>query len=175
MVVVQRNLLERAIVVVCSLVLWVTTIVIFLILCSNTGLRYLFGSSLQWANEVPELLFPWLVMSGVVLAAERGAHIATVFLVDAVAPPVRRVIAVTAWLAVAVLYALLVHATWGLLEIVHDERSPILQVPGSVTYACVMVGMGLISLLAMLAAWRAWRRERVAYGGDEAGAGTAQG
>ena len=24
---------------------------------------------LQWANEVPELLFPWLVMAGVVLAA----------------------------------------------------------------------------------------------------------
>ena len=39
------------------------------VLVVNTVLRYATGASLQWANEVPELLFPWLVMSGVVLAA----------------------------------------------------------------------------------------------------------
>ena len=72
---VQRNPLERAIVAVCSLVLWLTTAVIFLILTANTVLRYVSGSSLQWANELPELLFPWLVMAGVVMAAEKGAHI----------------------------------------------------------------------------------------------------
>jgi TRAP-type C4-dicarboxylate transport system permease small subunit len=61
-------------------VLWVTTAVIFVILCANTVLRYTTGSSLQWANELPELLFPWLVMAGVVLAAQQGSHIATTFL-----------------------------------------------------------------------------------------------
>mgnify|MGYP006171134405 CR=1 FL=1 len=69
---VQRNPLERAIVAVCSLVLWLTTAVIFLILTANTVLRYVSGSSLQWANELPELLFPWLVMAGVVMAAEKA-------------------------------------------------------------------------------------------------------
>ena len=174
-VVVERNALERTIVAVCSAVLWLTTIVIFLILSANTALRYLVGTSLQWANEVPELLFPWLVMSGVVLAAEKGSHIATVFLVDAVGPPVRRLIAIVAWLAVAVLYAVLVRATWGLLEIVHDERSPILQIPNSVTYGCVMVGMALLGLLALLAAWRAWRGQRVVHDSAEPGAHAAQG
>ena len=33
-----------------------------------------------------------------------------------------------------------------MLEIVHDEKSPILQVPGSVTYGCVMGGMALLAL-----------------------------
>ena len=173
--VVERNALERAIVAICSAVLWLTTVVIFLILSANTALRYLGGTSLQWANEVPELLFPWLVMSGVVLAAEKGSHIATVFLVDAVGPQARRVIAIVAWLAVASLYAVLVRATWGMLEIVHDERSPILQIPNSVTYGCVMVGMGLLGLLALLAAWRAWRRETVAHDRSEPGAQATQG
>ncbi len=159
--VVERNAFERAVVAVCSVVLWITTIVIFVILAANTGLRYLFGSSLQWANEVPELLFPWLVMSGVVLAAEKGSHIATVFLVDAVSPALRRLIAMLSWTAVAVLYAVLVRATWGMLEIVHDERTPILQVPGSVTYVCVMLGMALMSALALLSAWRAYARQEV--------------
>lgn len=160
-VTVKRNALERAIVSGCSALLWVSMSVIFLILSANTLLRYLVGGSLQWANEVPELLFPWLVMSGVVLAAEKGAHIATVFLVDSVSAGARRLIATFSWLVVAALYAVLVGATWNLLEIVHDERTPILQVPGSLTYVCVMVGMVLLALLALLAAWRAWRREQV--------------
>src|SRR5512135_1014741 len=106
-VVVGRNALERAIVVACSIVLWVTTLVIFVILSANTALRYASGSSLQWANEVPELLFPWLVMAGVVLASEKGSHIATVFLVDSVGAGARRIIAVIAWSTVALLYAVL--------------------------------------------------------------------
>lgn len=156
---VQRNALERAIVSVCSLVLWLTTAVIFVILTANTVLRYAIGSSLQWANELPELLFPWLVMAGVVLAAEKGAHIATVFLMEAVPHRVRRVVGVIGWLVVAALYGTLAYATFAMLEIVHDEKSPILQVPGSVTYGCVMVGMAMLALLALQSAWRAWNAQ----------------
>lgn len=161
---VQRNPLERAIVAVCSLVLWLTTGVIFLILSVNTALRYFSGSSLQWANELPELLFPWLVMAGVVLAAEKGAHIATVFLVEAVPAAVRRVIGVLGWLVVAGLYGTLAWATFSMLEIVHDEKSPILQVPGSVTYGCVMGGMVMLALLALQSAWRAYQSQGALQG-----------
>ena len=77
------NVLERVIQTVCQVLLWLSTTVIFLILVANTILRYATGASLQWANEVPELLFPWLVMSGIVLAAQQGAHIATTFLMEA--------------------------------------------------------------------------------------------
>ena len=155
----QRNPLERAIVAICGLVLWLTTSVIFVILTANTVLRYFSGSSLQWANELPELLFPWLVVAGVVLAAEKGAHIATVFLVESVAPAARRVISVLGWLVVVGLYTTLAWSTYSMLEIVHDEKSPILQVPGSVTYGCVMGGMLLLALLALQSAWRAFQSD----------------
>ena len=39
-----------------------------------------------------------------------------------------------------------------------DEKSPILQVPGSVTYACVMGGMVMLALLALQSAWLTFRR-----------------
>ncbi len=149
------NLIERLVAGLCRIVLWASTLVIFLILVCNTALRYASGASLQWANEVPELLFPWLVMSGVVLAAVHGAHITTSFLVDALPPRVRRATAVAGWLAVAGLHAALAWSTLGMLEIVHDERSQILGVPGSLTYGCVMVGMALLALLALQSAWRA--------------------
>jgi len=128
----------------------------FIILVANTVLRYATGTSLQWANEVPELLFPWLVMSGVVLAAAHGAHITTSFLMDAVPATLRRWTAMATWLVVAGLYGTLAWATFQMMAIVHDEKSPILQVPGSLTYGCVMAGLLMLGLLALKSAWNAW-------------------
>lgn len=150
------NLIERGISVLCQVLLWISTVVIFLILAVNTVLRYVSGASLQWANEVPELLFPWLVMSGVVLAAMHGAHITTTFLMAKFSGLVRRIVGAFGWLVVSVLYATLSVATYRMLEIVHDEKSPILQVPGSITYACVMGGMAMLAVLALMSAWRTW-------------------
>lgn len=152
----DRNRLESTIVAVCSVVMWITTVVIFVILTANTVLRYVGGTGLQWANELPELLFPWLVMAGVVLAAEKGGHIATVFLMEALPRKVQRFVSVLGWLTVVVLYGTLAKATYSMLEIVHDEKSPILQVPGSVTYACVLGGMVMLAMLALQSAWKAW-------------------
>jgi TRAP-type transport system small permease protein len=151
------SVVERAVVGVCRTVLWISTVVIFVILAANTILRYATGASLQWANEVPELLFPWLVMAGVVLAAAHGAHITTSFLMDAVPPAVRRIVAAGVWLLVAGLYGTLAWATFDMLDIVHDERTPILQLPGSITYGCVMTGMALLAVLALESAWKAWQ------------------
>lgn len=160
--------MDRSITAWCRVVLWLSTVVIFVILVGNTVLRYAGGSSLQWANEVPELLFPWLVMAGVVLAAQQGAHIATTFLMEALSARVGRWLAVASWLVVAALYGTLSLATLRMLELVHDEKSPILGVPGSITYACVMLGMLLLALLALQSAWRAWRAAPlVPAAGDE--------
>jgi TRAP-type C4-dicarboxylate transport system permease small subunit len=63
---------------------------------------------------------------------------------------------VLGWLVVAGLYGTLAWSTYAMLEIVHDEKSPILQLPGSITYACVMLGMALLGLLALQSAWQAW-------------------
>jgi TRAP-type C4-dicarboxylate transport system permease small subunit len=146
--------MERVIAAVCQCVLWITSTIIFLILTANTVLRYSTGASLQWANELPELLFPWLVMAGVVLAALHGSHIATTFLMESLPSGARRVLGAVGWLVVSGLYLALSKATYNLLEIVHDEKSPILQVPSSVTYGCVMFAMLLLALLALQSAWR---------------------
>jgi TRAP-type transport system small permease protein len=149
--------LEAIIVKGCQIVLWLTMIVIFLILCVNTLLRYLVGSGMQWANEVPEMLFPWLVMAGVVLAAVHGGHITTSFLRDRLKPEAQRWLSVFVWCAVAVLYGSLSVATGKMLKFVHDEKSPILGIPGSVTFGCVLLGMACLMLLAIKDAITAYK------------------
>lgn len=98
-------------------------------------------------------------MAGVVLAAMHGAHITTTFLMAKFKGPVRRLVGSLGWLVVGALYGTLATATYRMLEIVHDEKSPILQIPGSVTYACVMGGMALLAVLALLSAWRTWNSQ----------------
>ncbi len=64
----------------CHTVLYITLSVVFVILSVNVCLRYAAGTSLSWASELPELMFPWMIMSGVVIAAQHGSHIAVVLL-----------------------------------------------------------------------------------------------
>jgi TRAP-type C4-dicarboxylate transport system permease small subunit len=132
---------------VCAAILYVTFGAIFAILCTDVFLRYLSGSSLRWAAEIPELLFPWLVMSGVVLAAQHGAHIATTFLADTLRGAARRIVTAAGHVAIVAAYALLAVVTAQAIPIVADERSPLLQVPGYVTYACLLTGFSLIALV----------------------------
>jgi TRAP-type C4-dicarboxylate transport system permease small subunit len=141
--------LESAITRGCQLVLWLTVSIIFVILCANTLLRYAMGTGLQWANEVPEMLFPWLVMAGVVLASVHGGHITTTFLRDKLPPAAQRWLSVGVWVAVALLYATLSFATAKMLTVVHDEKSPILGIPASVTFSCVLLGMLCLMALAI--------------------------
>jgi TRAP-type C4-dicarboxylate transport system permease small subunit len=88
-------------------------------------------------------------MSGVVLAAVHGSHITTSFLRDRLKPAHQRFLAIFVWAVVAGLYATLCIATYKMLDIVKDEKSPVLGVPGSVTYGCVLLGMFLLCILAI--------------------------
>ncbi len=139
---------NRAIGAGCRFVLYVALAVTFLILSANVGLRYAMGSSLAWASELPELLFPWIIMSGVVLAAQHGSHIAVVILTQKLGAARRWVLAGGAFV-VAAMYLGLSVAAWPLFEISADEYSPIMQVPGSVTVGCLMLGFVLLAVVTL--------------------------
>lgn len=155
----------------CQLILWLTMSIIFSILCINTLMRYVLGSGMQWANEVPEMLFPWLVMAGVVLAAVTGSHITTTFLRDKISPNAQRWLTVMVWSVVTVLYGTLSFATFKMLSIVHDEKSAILGVPQSVTFGCVMLGMVCLMLLAIKDTVVAWKTPAATHASINAAAG----
>jgi TRAP-type C4-dicarboxylate transport system permease small subunit len=154
--------------VVCKVVLCVTCAALFAILLANVFLRYIFGSSLEWAAELPELLFPWFVMAGVVLATSHNAHIYIGFLVDRTAGATRLALASLRAVLIIGTYAVLAWVALDLLPIVADERTPVLGVPGSVTYFVLLLGFVLIGLKELSILVRALNgiqtpAEKVAY------------
>lgn len=163
------QLIDRWIGAVCRGVLYLTLAVVFVILSVNVGLRYVAGTSLASASELPELLFPWMIMAGVVLAAQHGSHIAIVILTQKLGAARRWVLAGGA-LAVAGLYASLAVTAWPLMEIAADERSPILQVPGSVSVGCLMLGFALLALVTLCRLPALWVGADAPHGHEDASA-----
>lgn len=132
----------------CRGVLYLTLSVVFVILTVNVGLRYMAGTSLAWASELPELMFPWMIMAGVVLAAQHGSHIAVVILTQKLGAS-RRWVTAGGSLIVAALYGGLAWMAVPVAQIAHDEKTPILQVPGSVSVGCLVLGFALLALVTL--------------------------
>mgnify|MGYP000881671238 CR=1 FL=1 len=133
---------------ICHAVLYITLTVVFVILSANVALRYVAGTSLSWAPELPELLFPWMIMAGVVLAAQHGSHIAVVILTQKLGAARRWVLAAGSVVVIA-LYAGLAWAAWPVMLIAADERTPIMQVPGSVSVGCLLLGFLLLAIVTL--------------------------
>lgn len=138
------NGLDTAIRGVCHAVLYITTLVLFLVLVINVFLRYAMGTSLSMAGELPELMFPWMVIAGVVLAAQHGSHISIVWLVEKFSPAGRHALALLNGLILIAGYGVLAWATVQLLPVVHHEHTNVLHVPGSLTYGCMLGGFVML-------------------------------
>ena len=124
---------------VCRFVIYLTTVLLFVILATNVFLRYISGSSLRAAGEAPELMFPWMVMAGVVLAAQYGSHIAISWLTEKLPSNIRRAIAIMNCLILVAAYSTLAWGTITLMPIAHTEHTHVLGVPASVTYSCMLI------------------------------------
>lgn len=141
--------LDRAIQAGCRAVLYLSTTLLFALLGINVLLRYTLGTSLHAAGELPELLFPWLVMAGVVLAAQHGAHISILWLVEKLPAGARHAVALANGVVLMIGYGVLAWGALELLPVVHGELSNVLKVPGSVTYACLLTGFVLLVLTSL--------------------------
>lgn len=144
----------------CRVVLYATLSVVFVILTINVGLRYLAGSSIAWASELPELLFPWMIMAGVVLAAQHGSHISVVLLTQKLGASRRWVLAAGS-VIVAAMYGTLAWLALPVAEIAHDEKTPILHVPGSVSVGCLVLGFAVLALVTLCRLPQVWADHRV--------------
>jgi TRAP-type C4-dicarboxylate transport system permease small subunit len=158
--------IDRAIGVACRGILYLTLAVVFAILSANVGLRYVAGTSLASASELPELLFPWMIMAGVVVAAQHGSHIAVVILTQKLGASRRWILAGGA-VTVAALYLSLAVTAWPLMEIAADERSPILQVPGSVSVGGLMLGFILLAVVTLCRLPALWSGADAPHGHEE--------
>ena len=141
--------IDATIATACRFVLYVTTVLLFGILAINVFLRYLSSTSLKAGGEAPELIFPWMVMAGVVLAAQYGSHISIVWFLEKIPLKYRRIVILGNSLNLVAAYSSLALGALTLMPIVSTERTPVLGVPSSVTYSCFLLAFLLLVLTSV--------------------------
>ena len=150
-VVASARAVERAIQLGCNFLLLVSGMGLLCLLSIVVVMRYAFGSGLGFAPDLSELLFCIFVMAGITQAARQGAHVATQLLLYTLQGRAR--LALTIFIHGVTACSFLLLAWYGLLNAVvaHDQTSPVLQIPRSVGYGCLAVGLALVALCSLAA------------------------
>jgi len=138
------------VIVASSVVLAVTSLVaMFGSLMAEVVVRYATNQGMGWPTEVPNILFPWLVMSGVVLAAQRGQHIAVTALNSLLGRTGNRVLLLGQQILVVVAFFYLAWVGLDVIEITGSEEFPVTGITARWAYLALIagfVGLGITAL-----------------------------
>lgn len=131
-----------------------TLTVLFLSIFANVVLRYAFHTGLTWAYELPAILFPWLVVAGAVLAAQKGQHIAVQLVPLMVSPRVRMFLLVADNLAIVVMCGVVAKAGVPAMSAAADSHLAVTGVSEIWGYSSLVYGYVAMGLTAITASWR---------------------
>lgn len=83
-----------------------------LVTFANVVARYVFDANILWALELTVFLFAWLVLMGMSYGVKKHVHIGVDVVINAVAPPTRRILAILAVSASLAFAILLLIGSW---------------------------------------------------------------
>lgn len=127
-----------------------SVVIIFLALMLEVIVRYMTEASLGWPNEVPNLLFPWLIMGGIVLGACRGSHIAAEAIQMFLTPARMRGLQMLINLLIAVSFAYLAYLSLQVISITKAQVFPMTGLGQAWAYSSLMFGFGGVALASLL-------------------------
>lgn len=128
-------------------------VVMFLSLMAEVVVRYVTNQGMGWPSEMPNILFPWLVMSGVVLGAQRGQHIAVTALLGLLHRTGHRILLVSLQVLIAVTFFYLAYVGLDVLEITGSEEFPVTGITAFWAYLALIagfLGLGITALTTLV-------------------------
>jgi len=142
--------IDRAVGAVIEPLAALLVLVEIIILAAGVFTRYVLGNPLVWSDELATIILLWLAMLGSVVAYRRGEHIALSVLVRRAPPGVRRVLETIASVVTALFVIELMPASIKFFQQEQIDVTPALGIPQSYVVLAVIVGLGLILLLALV-------------------------
>ena len=146
-VLAAADVVDRVVALLCQGVLLLTGTALMGVLTANVIARYVLDAGgFDWAEEVPQQLFPWFIVAGVVLAVQHGGHIAVEALLGLLGREGKRSVLLAGHALVVAAYVVLCWQALVVAEIASIERSPALGLPGSYGYWAIAAGCALLAL-----------------------------
>ncbi|BAQ09341.1 TRAP-type C4-dicarboxylate transport system, small permease component [Bacillus sp. OxB-1] len=127
-------------------VAYLTLLFMLLIVFLNFLLRYLFGSSITWGEELARYLMIWSTFIAASLGVKKGAHITLDILVVYLPEKANRVLRGISYILSMVYCILLLYIGIPFINslITKGQLSPAMQVPMSGVYGAIVVGTALM-------------------------------
>lgn len=140
---------------VCKTVVIATGTILLAAITVGVVSRYLITvGGADWAEELPKQVFAWFIMAGVVLAVQKGNHVALDILLTALPDPAKKTVILFTHGLVAAAYLYLASVSLGVAEIAAFEINPILGTPGSLPYYAMVAGCLLTAVGSLTIALR---------------------
>ena len=140
---------ERAIQLGCNVLLLVSGLTLLTLLTVVVVMRYLFETGMSFAPDLGELRFCIFVMAGIAQAARQGAHVATQLLLYTLRGRARLALTLFIHGVSAFAFALLAWYAFRNALVAHDQTTPVLQIPWSVGYGCLSVGLAMVAVCSV--------------------------
>jgi TRAP-type transport system small permease protein len=130
-------------------------------------LRYVFGGSLFWAEEVILFAFTWVIFLAATVNLERGAHFGMDVLVNRLPPRGRRIIQGLMQLGIGTILCVFAWVGFRFGVGAWVQESDILRVPKTVLYISLPLAACLMLLVVVRNLARVVRGQSLKAGGEE--------
>ena len=140
---------DRTITLAATTVAIAALVAMFAALCAEVVVRYITKTSLGWPTELPNFMFPWLVMGGIVLAAQHGAHISVTLVLGKLGRGARRLLLLGMQLVAALTFFYLAWIGLEVIEITGSEVYPVTGVSARWAYLALIAGFAGVGITAL--------------------------
>jgi TRAP-type C4-dicarboxylate transport system permease small subunit len=119
--------------------------------------RYLFDRPLAWSEEGVRYVMTWTAFLAAAWSVRDREHIAVEIIMPWLPPALRRVVDTLRWLLVAAFCVVILPSAVRVTIDVHAQLGVAIEIPLSVIFASLPIGLALMAWYALRLAVRAWR------------------
>ena len=148
------TLFERALSVVCAVILGAMLVVVF----AGVVMRYVLHMPFTWGDELARFLQIWLTFLGASLAFLVGGHASIQMLIDRLPEKANRITRVFIALSMGVFFLILGMKGIHLVRFTWSDESPALSIPYGIVYLALPVASGFIFLTQIRDLWNLSRQ-----------------
>ncbi|MDQ7776169.1 TRAP transporter small permease [Paracoccus aminovorans] len=146
--------LDRIISLITRSIVMISGLALLLLLFANVVARYAAGGGLSFAQELPERLFPFFIVAGIALGAQRGAHMAVEAVPDLFGRGGKRAIHLLAQLCVILSNVIVAAVAFQVAGMSWIDLSPVLGLPAAYSYLALAGGSAAVVAVTLAIAIR---------------------
>ncbi|WP_292949332.1 MULTISPECIES: TRAP transporter small permease [unclassified Neptuniibacter] len=142
--------IRRSIYIIGAGIILISFSAMFSAIFANVLLRYIFDQGITWAYELPQLLFPWSVAAGMVLASTMKGNISIDSLVNILPATIQRIVLIAVNLVIGATCVGVLHYAMPVIKASKYTKLAETGLPQIYGYSSLVFAFSLIAVISLL-------------------------